>query len=133
VPPPVSTETAGQVLRPNLVKNPSSVALGGCEAQPPNCREYHVCVPHILDMCPTSPRRRRQHGSLYHVLARVCPRCQPPWLVTQLLQSISHEPTLVLHCSRSISARPHDIHLNRRPPSMCSTPAHHADRYGCIT
>jgi hypothetical protein len=30
-----------------------------------------VRVPHVLDTCPVSPRPRRQHGPLHHVLTRV--------------------------------------------------------------
>jgi hypothetical protein len=57
--------------------------------------------------------------------ASACPRCQPPRLVTRLLRSVSQVPALALHRSRSISTSPHDLHLSHRPPSLCSTPAHH--------
>jgi hypothetical protein len=53
------------------------------------------------------------------------PRCQPPHLVTQLLQSLCQDSALVLRCSRSIVTNPHDIHLHYRPPSPNSTPTHH--------
>jgi hypothetical protein len=54
-----------------------------------------------------------------------CPRCHPPQQVTWLIRSVSQDPTLVLHRSRSISTSPHDRHLSRRPPSLCSTPTYH--------
>jgi hypothetical protein len=57
--------------------------------------------------------------------ASACPRCQPPRLVTWLLWSVIQDPALALHCYRSISTSPHDLHLCRRPPFLCSTPAHH--------
>jgi hypothetical protein len=53
-----------------------------------------------------------------HPRASVCPRCQPPRLVTRLLWSVSQDPTLVLHHSQSMSMIPHDLHLGRRPRLM---------------
>jgi hypothetical protein len=55
----------------------------------------------------------------------VCPRCQPPWLVTRRLWSLDQVPALVLHRSRSIDTNPHDLHLRRRSPYLCSTLARH--------
>jgi hypothetical protein len=97
------------------------------EAQPPNRWEYRTaCVsPHPGHLShhsltasasqPTPPRR----------CASVCPRCQPPWWVTRLLWCTNQDPSIILHRSRSINTSLHDLHLNRRPPSLCSTPTHH--------
>jgi hypothetical protein len=57
--------------------------------------------------------------------ASVCPKCQPPWLVTQLLQFLGEVPALVLHRFRSIGTNPRDLHPRRGPSSMCYTPAYH--------
>jgi hypothetical protein len=48
-----------------------SVVLGGFEAQPlkPPWVAHRMCVHHVLDTCPTSPRWRRRHDLLCHVLA----------------------------------------------------------------
>jgi hypothetical protein len=54
-------------------QNPPSVALGGFEAQttkPAVSTTPHAHPPR-LDACPASPRPRRQHGPLHHVLAQV--------------------------------------------------------------
>jgi hypothetical protein len=62
-----------RVLRPKLSKNSSFVALGGFEAQ--TIKPIVSTTPHARpprpDVCPASPRPRRQHGPLHHVLARV--------------------------------------------------------------
>jgi hypothetical protein len=63
-PPPPNFEAQTQ-------QNPPSIALCGFEAQTikkPRV-SHRICVPHVLDTCPASPRPRRQHGSLCHVLA----------------------------------------------------------------
>ena len=63
--------------------------------------------------------------------SRECPWCQPPWLVTCLLWSISEDITLVYHHSWSINTSLHDLHLYRdhRP---CAPHLHTTnDRHGC--
>jgi hypothetical protein len=89
----------------------------------------------ITSVVPRTHHPRHRHVSRLSSIAPVirtappcphasaCPRCQP-WLVTRLLWSVSQDPSLVLH-SQFISTGPHDIHLNRWPSSLCSTPAHH--------
>jgi hypothetical protein len=116
-----------RVFRPNPVENPSSVALAGFDAQPPNRRKYHtVCVSprpiHVSHQSMTAPTTRPAQPC---PLAIACPRCHPPWLVTKLPRSISQDPAFALHRSQSISTSPHDLHISRRPLSSCSTPAHH--------
>jgi hypothetical protein len=104
-----------RVLRRNLVKNPPSIALGGFEAQPPSRYEY--CTAHTS---PTSWTRFHQSSTapatrptLPCPRASACPRCQPPWLITQLLRSVSQNLAFVLHRSWSISTSTHDLHLTR--------------------
>jgi hypothetical protein len=115
------------VLRPNPVENPPSVALGvflrlnhqtnvsiaPC-AHPP--RPEHMSC-HFSTMLATRPAPPCPDTS-------ACPRCQPPWLVTQRLRSLSHILALVLHHCRSINTNPHDLHLRHRPPYLCFTLAH---------
>jgi hypothetical protein len=55
---------------------------------------HRMRVPHVLDTCPTSPRLRRQHSLLCHILARVrvasvshhgwSPSCSSPSAKTHL-------------------------------------------------
>jgi hypothetical protein len=109
-------------------RNQQSMVLGGFEAQQPKHAQvaYSIRVPHILDTCPTGPQLHWQHNPLLHVLAPISvPRCQPPWLVTQLLQSLSQNLTLVLRHSWSISMNPHDLYLHCQAPSPNYTHAHH--------
>jgi hypothetical protein len=65
-PPPPSFEAQTQ-------QNPPSVALGGFEAQTtkPDVSTAPRARPPRSDTCPTSPRPRRQHDPLHHVLAQV--------------------------------------------------------------
>jgi hypothetical protein len=79
------------------------------------------CLGHVLCLSSTVPAIR---SSLPRPRASVCPMCQPPRLVTRLLWSVSQDPVLVLHRSCYISTSRHDLHLSRRLPSLCSTPAH---------
>jgi hypothetical protein len=87
-PPPPSFEAQTQ-------QNPSSVALGGFEAQttkPVVSTAPRACPPRS-DACPTSPRPHRQHGPLHHVVAQVrvpgishrgwSPGCSDPSVKTQ--------------------------------------------------
>jgi hypothetical protein len=57
------------------------------------------------------------------------PRCQPP-MVGHLASLVpqSKPPVSILHCSRSISTDPLDVHLRHRPQSPSSAPAHHNSR-----
>jgi hypothetical protein len=111
--------------------NQWNVVLGGLEAQPlkPPRVAYSIRDPHVLDACLVGPQMRRQHDPLLHftVPVNAC-RCQPPRLVTQLLQSLNQDSTLVLPCSRFIDTNPYDLHLRCRPPSPNYTPAHHKAR-----
>jgi hypothetical protein len=87
-PPPPSFEAQTQ-------QNPPSVALGGFEAQTikPAMSTAPRARPPRSDMCPASPRPRRQHCPLHHVLAQVCvrrvshrswsPGCSDPSVKTQ--------------------------------------------------
>jgi hypothetical protein len=84
----------------------------------------------ILHMCPWHPRHV-SHWSTNalatrsappHYCAYQCPWCQPPWLITQLLQFLSQDSALVLRRTRSISTNPHDLHLHYWPPSPDYTP-----------
>jgi hypothetical protein len=108
-------------------QNPPSVALGDFETQitKPIVSTTPRARPSRSDACPASPRPCRQHGPLHHVLAQVCPRCQPPRLVTWLLWSDSQDPALALPRSWCISKSPHDLHLSHQPPFLCFSPAHH--------
>jgi hypothetical protein len=65
-PPPPSFEAQTQ-------QNPPSVALGDFEAQTtkPGVSTTPRARPPWSDACPASPRPRRQHGPLHHVLAQV--------------------------------------------------------------
>jgi hypothetical protein len=106
-----------RVLRSNL-QSPIRSALGGFEAQtfnPP--RPGHVS--------PQSSTTPATWFTLPHPHVTACPRWQPPRVINRLLRSIRQNLALVVHCSRSISTSPHDLHLSRRPSSLCSTPAHH--------
>jgi hypothetical protein len=131
VPPsiPIGTATA-EFWGPNSAK-PTIRSVGwfwGANHQ--TCREYCTA-------CASSTTRRvsRQSSTVPATRstppchASSCPKCQPPRLVTRLLRSVSQDSMLVLHHSRSISTSPHDLHLNRRPSSVCSTPQ--GDRHGC--
>jgi hypothetical protein len=89
---------------------------------------YCIRVPHVLDMCPISPWTCWQHDLLQHEDDSACPWCQPPRLVTRLLWSLGQVPALILHRSQPIGTNPHDLHICRRPPSLCSIPAHHKPR-----
>ena len=91
------------------------------------CREHRTS-------CTSSTTRRVSRQSSTTLATRstpprpcasACPKCQPPQLVTWLLWTVSQYPALALHRSWSISTSSHDLHLIRRPPSLCSTPAHH--------
>ena len=76
-------------------QNPPSVALGGFEAQTtkPAVSTAPRARPPRSDACPASPRPRRQHGPLHHVLAQVrvpgvshrgwSPGCSDPSVKTQ--------------------------------------------------
>jgi hypothetical protein len=91
------------------------------------CREHRTSctsstIRRMSRQSSTTPATR---STLPRPRTSACPRCQPPRLVTWLLWCVSQDPTLTLHHSRFISVSSHDLHLSRRPPFMCSTPAHH--------
>jgi hypothetical protein len=70
-------------------------------------REYN-----LMNLLPTALEPTISKSDDIHALppcprTSVCPRCKPPWLVIRLLRSVSEDPTLVLHHSRSISMSPH--------------------------
>jgi hypothetical protein len=106
VPPPVPSRTASaESWGPNLAK--PTIRSVGCFWGPNHqtCREHR-------SLCTSSTTRRVSRQSLTmsatrstppRPRARACPRCQPPRLVTRLLWSVSQDPTLALHRSRSIS------------------------------
>jgi hypothetical protein len=114
-----------RVLRPKLSKNPPSVALGGFEAQTtkPAKSTAPRARPSQSDACLASPRPRRQHGPLHHVLTQVrvpgvshqgwSPGCSNPLVKTQ------HSPFTVLGPSTTV------------PVLHTCTPQ--VDRHGCTS
>jgi hypothetical protein len=78
------------------------------------------CPRHVSRQSSTVAATR---PALPHPRVSACSRCEPPRLVTRRLRSFSQVLTLVLHCFRSIGTNPHDLHIRRRPPSLCSTSA----------
>jgi hypothetical protein len=84
-----------------------------------------MCVPHVLTHVLQSSSAPSTRFAPPCPHASVCPKCPPPRLVTRRLWSLSQVLVLVLHRSWSIGSNPHDLRLRRRPPSLCSTPAHH--------
>jgi hypothetical protein len=116
-----------RVLRPKLSKirhpqrmvflmlnHQTAVSIAQC-AHPP-------CPGHVSHQFSTVPATRLTPP---HPRTSACPRCQPLWLVTRLLWSVSQDSALFLHRSRYISTSPLHVHLICRPPFMCSTPTHH--------
>jgi hypothetical protein len=89
-------------------------------------------VPHILDMCPTSPRPCRWHGPLHHVLMQV----RVPGVST----TARHPSTLVPRSSHNAHPSPLPVYRHELtwPPSSTIVPVLHtctpqADQDGCTT
>ena len=90
-----SLGTAPLSFEAQTQQNPPSLALGGFEAQTtkPAVSTAPRARPPRSDACPVSPRPRRQHGPLHHVLAEVrlpsvshrgwSPGCSDPSVKTQ--------------------------------------------------
>jgi hypothetical protein len=89
-------------------------------------------VPHILDICPTSPRPCRWHGPLHHVLMQV----RVPGVST----TTSHLATLVPRSSHNAHPSPLPVYRHELtwPSSSTIVPVLHtctpqADQDGCTT
>jgi hypothetical protein len=83
-----------RVLWPNSVENTPSVTLGGFS---------RINQQTTVSIAPRARPSRPRHVSApatppapSHPRSSACPRCQPPRLVTQRLESLSQVPTLVL-------------------------------------
>jgi hypothetical protein len=123
----VPVETTPLSFEAQTQWNPPFVALGGFEAQPPwvayliaSPMSYTRVLP-VHDCVSNMILSTRPHVGM-------CPRCQPSRLVTWILWSLGQVLALVLRHSRSIDTNQHDLHLFRRPSSLCSTPTHHKPR-----
>jgi hypothetical protein len=121
-------ETAGRLASVGSVRSAKASSEGWrLRLRPNTWREHRTsCTSsmtrHVSRQSSTMPATRSTPA---RPRASACPRCHPPRLATRLLWSVSQDPTLALHRSRSISTSPHDLHLSHRPPSLCSTRAQH--------
>jgi hypothetical protein len=116
-----------RVLRPKLSKTSSWVVLR-LNHEIAASSAPHACSPLPGHVSHQSSTKSVTRYALPRPRTSSCPRCQPPWLVTRLFRSLGQVLALVLHHSQSIGTNPHDLHLHRWPPYMCSTPAHHKPR-----
>jgi hypothetical protein len=114
-----------KVLSPNSAKTSSWMVLR-LNPKTSVSRAPHARPPHPGPLSRQSSTVPATRSALPHVHACVCPRCQPLWLVTQLLWFLGQVPAFVLRRSRSIDTNPFDLH--RRPLYLCSTPANHKSR-----
>jgi hypothetical protein len=119
---------APSMMMPDSIENPSSIALGVFS------RFHHQTpwVSHRVLIPPCTEHMSFQSSTMLATWpAPPCPftsahpRCQPPRLVTQWLLSLGQVSALVLHRFLSLGLNLHDLHLRRRPTSLCSTLPHH--------
>jgi hypothetical protein len=101
---------------------------------------HNICREHRISCTSSTTRRVSRQSSTMPATwstpsrprASVCPRCQPPWLITLLLWSVSQDPTLTLRRSRQ-----HEPAWPSPQPSTIISVLHictpQADRYGCTS
>jgi hypothetical protein len=123
-PPPPSFKAQTQ-------QNLSSIALGGFEAQTtkPTVSIALRARPTRSDACPASPRQRRQHGPLHHILTQVrvlgvshrgwSPDCSDPSVKTQHSPFTAPGPSTRAHMTFTSVVNRHccapRLHTTSRP------------------